>query len=109
MKYDLPRECSPEKVFFKMTITDVSTTLAEVTFRVQLTSVTSNDQGPLTRAWLALTSVKYHGNLKVLIPLNQRLALAQPRVVIYDGIVYTGLTLKMTSTQIVEKCQSMSS
>ena len=25
----------------------------------------------LLEAWLALTSVKYHGNLKVLIPLNQ--------------------------------------
>ena len=29
----------------------------------------------LLEAWLALTSVKYHGNLSVLIPLNQRLAL----------------------------------
>ena len=29
----------------------------------------------LLEAWLALTSVKYHGNLYVLIPLNQRLAL----------------------------------
>ena len=29
----------------------------------------------LLEAWLALTSVKYHGNLYVLIPLNQLLAL----------------------------------
>ena len=29
----------------------------------------------LLEAWLALTSVKYHGNLYVLTPLNQRLAL----------------------------------
>ena len=27
----------------------------------------------LLEAWLALTSVKYHGNLHVLTPLNQRL------------------------------------
>ena len=29
----------------------------------------------LLEAWLVLTSVKYHGNLYILIPLNQRLAL----------------------------------
>ena len=29
----------------------------------------------LLEAWLGLTSVKYHGNLLVLMPLNQRLAL----------------------------------
>ena len=33
----------------------------------------------LLEAWLALTSVKYHGNLLVLIPLNQRLALTRLR------------------------------
>ena len=33
----------------------------------------------LLEAWLALTSVKYHGNLLVLIPLNQRLALTELR------------------------------
>ena len=36
--------------------------------------------GPgLLEAWLALTSVKYHGNLYILIPLNQRLALTRLR------------------------------
>ena len=30
-------------------------------------------------AWLVLTSVKYHGNLYILIPLNQRLALTKLR------------------------------
>ena len=30
-------------------------------------------------AWLVLTSVKYHGNLYILIPLNQRLALTRLR------------------------------
>ena len=29
----------------------------------------------LLEAWLVLTSVKYHGNLYILIPLHQRLAL----------------------------------
>ena len=33
----------------------------------------------LLEAWLALTSIKYHGNLWVLIPLNQRLALTMLR------------------------------
>ena len=33
----------------------------------------------LLEAWLALTSVKYHGNLYILIPLNQRLALTRLR------------------------------
>ena len=33
----------------------------------------------LLEAWLALTSVKHHGNPKVLIPLNQRLALTRLR------------------------------
>ena len=28
----------------------------------------------LLEAWLVLTSVKYHGNLYILVPLNQRLA-----------------------------------
>ena len=32
----------------------------------------------LLEAWLALTRVKYHGNLLVLIALNQRLALTRP-------------------------------
>ena len=32
----------------------------------------------LLEAWLVLTSVKYHGNLYILIPLNQRLALTRP-------------------------------
>ena len=31
----------------------------------------------LLEAWLVLTSVKYHGNLYILIPLNQRLALTR--------------------------------
>lgn len=31
----------------------------------------------LLEAWLALTSIKYHGNLKVLIPRNQQLALTR--------------------------------
>ena len=33
----------------------------------------------LLEAWLLLTSVKYHGNLYILIPLNQRLALTRLR------------------------------
>ena len=33
----------------------------------------------LLEAWLVLTSVKYHGNLYTLIPLNQRLALTRLR------------------------------
>ena len=33
----------------------------------------------LLEAWLVLTSVKYHGNLYNLIPLNQRLALTRLR------------------------------
>ena len=33
----------------------------------------------LLEAWLVLTSVKYHGNLYILIPLNQRLALTSLR------------------------------
>ena len=33
----------------------------------------------LLKAWLVLTSVKYHGNLYILIPLNQRLALTRLR------------------------------
>ena len=33
----------------------------------------------LLEAWLALTSVKYHGNLQVLTPLKQRLALTRFR------------------------------
>ena len=33
----------------------------------------------LLEAWLTLTSVKYHGNLYILIPLNQRLALTRLR------------------------------
>ena len=31
----------------------------------------------LLEAWLVLTSVKYHGNLYILVPLNQRLVLNQ--------------------------------
>ena len=33
----------------------------------------------LLEAWLVLTSVKYHGNLYILISLNQRLALTRLR------------------------------
>ena len=33
----------------------------------------------MLEAWLVLTSVKYHGNLYILIPLNQRLALTRLR------------------------------
>ena len=33
----------------------------------------------LLEAWLVLTSVKYHGNLYILKPLNQRLALTRLR------------------------------
>ena len=33
----------------------------------------------LLEAWLVLTNVKYHGNLYILIPLNQRLALTRLR------------------------------
>ena len=33
----------------------------------------------LLEAWLVLTSVKYHGNLYILIPLNQRLVLTRLR------------------------------
>ena len=33
----------------------------------------------LLETWLVLTSVKYHGNLYILIPLNQRLALTRLR------------------------------
>ena len=33
----------------------------------------------LLEAWLVLTSVKYHGNLYILIPVNQRLALTRLR------------------------------
>ena len=33
----------------------------------------------LLKAWLVLTSVKYHGNLYILIPLNQQLALTRLR------------------------------
>ena len=33
----------------------------------------------LLEAWLVLTSFKYHGNLYILIPLNQRLALTRLR------------------------------
>ena len=33
----------------------------------------------LLEAWLVLTSVKYHGNLYILIPFNQRLALTRLR------------------------------
>ena len=39
----------------------------------------ATDWPGLLEAWLALTSVKYHGNLEVLIPLNQRLALTRLR------------------------------
>ena len=35
--------------------------------------------GRLLEAWLVLTSVKYHGNLYILIPLNQQLALTRLR------------------------------
>ena len=45
----------------------------------------------LLKAWLVLTSVKYHGNLYILIPLNQRLALTRLRA--------TGLRLKWQSNQ----------
>ena len=44
----------------------------------------------LLEAWLVLTSVKYHGNLYNLIPLNQRLALTRlratgPRMLNHEG------------------------
>ena len=38
-----------------------------------------NNRPGLLEAWLVLASVKYHGNLYVLIPLNQRLALTRLR------------------------------
>ena len=41
--------------------------------------VSSPNRPGLLEAWLALTSVKYHGNLWVSIPLNQRLALTRLR------------------------------
>ena len=42
-------------------------------------SETINIRPGLLEAWLVLTSVKYHGNLYILIPLNQRLALTRLR------------------------------
>ena len=49
----------------------------------------------LLEAWLVLTSVKYHGNLYILIPLNQLLALTRlratgPRLLV-AGFYYTGV------------------
>ena len=45
----------------------------------------------LLEAWLVLTSVKHHGNLYNLIPLNQRLALTRlratgPRLFLQDKV-----------------------
>ena len=49
----------------------------------------------LLEAWLVLTSVKYHGNLYILIPLNQRLALTRlratgPRCLTSSGFITWG-------------------
>ena len=49
----------------------------------------------LLEAWLVLTSVKYHGNLYILIPLNQRLALTRlratgPRCLTTSGFITWG-------------------
>ena len=49
----------------------------------------------LLEAWLVLTSVKYHGNLYILIPLNQRLALTRlratgPRWIVLSNVLTTG-------------------
>ena len=44
-----------------------------------LTRATEGTQLLARVAWLVLTSVKYHGNLYILIPLNQRLALTRLR------------------------------
>ena len=76
-------------IYSAIQLTDVSTTCTVVIFRVKVSCVTSVDGigfglGLLTwpgllEAWLVLTSVKYHGNLYILIPLNQRLALTRLR------------------------------
>ena len=44
-----------------------------------LTIASLNVRPGLLEAWLVLTSVKYHGNLYILIPPNQRLALTRLR------------------------------
>ena len=43
--------------------------------------ITLSTRPGLLEAWIALTSVKYHGNLSILIPLNQRLALTSLRAI----------------------------
>ena len=47
----------------------------------------------LLEAWLVLTSVKYHGNLYILIPLNQRLALTRLRATGPWSIVFFNTVL----------------
>ena len=42
----------------------------QIVFARELTSPTLATWTGLLEAWLALTSVKYHGNLLVLIPFN---------------------------------------
>ena len=48
-------------------------------YRGDLTAKFYPSRPGLLEAWLVLTSVKYHGNLYILIPLNQRLALTRLR------------------------------
>ena len=50
--------------------------------------------GRLLEAWLALTGVKYHGNLYVLVPLNQRLGLYNQASSNQPQIVTGGQDLK---------------
>ena len=58
-----------------------------------------NDTWPgLLEAWLVLTSVKYHGNLYILIPLNQRLALTRLRVTGPWTLKFPYVKLKTTKT-----------
>ena len=62
-------------------IFQVSVVLKRTVAMLLVVSPTSfaNVPAGLLEAWLVLTSVKYHGNLYILKPLNQRLALTRLR------------------------------
>ena len=59
----------------------------------------------LLEAWLVLTSVKYHGNLYILIPLNQRLALTRLRATGPREVVHSGRDI--TSCVSMAACQCL--
>ena len=75
------RTAGPKTMAFRFVVWDGSVPSSEISdFRLLImTSGTSAFWPGLLEAWLVLTSVKYHGNLYILIPLNQRLALTRLR------------------------------